>query len=141
MVAVQLLGTTATQAVRGLLDTGAEESLIHRSLLPDDAEKIKVGTTRIIVANGSEMPNIGQFTVKVGLGGLQFTHSFFVIPVEVTAKILGVDFVSAQKVSLTFNPLAFKVEGKDVPVVLCRDKYFSHGNARHIRGETGSSRS
>ncbi|XP_076048730.1 uncharacterized protein LOC143029735 [Oratosquilla oratoria] len=119
MVAVTLFEPNATQSVCALLDTGAAVSLIHKSILPVTTKGSQGGEIRIIVADGSELPNLGKVTVRFGLAGFQFEHSFFIIPAEgLPAKlILGIDFLAAHKVTLTFRPLTFKVEGKDIPVI------------------------
>ena len=84
-----------------LLDTGCDTSILGSRLLPKGTQ-LQASTTRLLAANGTQIPLLGELEVKFRVAGKQYS-ALVVVTEAVDEFILGIDFLSAEACQWDFG--------------------------------------
>ena len=97
-----------------LLDSGCETSIVP----PDCAEGIRLKKTRsrLLAANGTKVPLLGEARLRVRLDGLTLDGNFLVSKF-VSEPMLGIDWLERHRVTWNYGPGSVTIDGRRFSLV------------------------
>jgi hypothetical protein len=94
-----------------LLDSGCENSVIARRLIPEAV--LSHTSRRLFAANGTQIPLLGQTTIKFRVGNSEMSAEV-VVTDAVDELILGIDWMSENKCRWDFGKSVIGFNGKSI---------------------------
>ena len=103
-----------------LLDTGSEVSLFPESVIGTTTIGKTHGTLKVV--NGSEIPVLGEVNLNVKIGSYS-TQVVGLVSEHIPEPMLGIDFLTKNKVMWDFDKGKIWMAGKPYPLHQCPDKH------------------
>lgn len=103
-----------------LVDTGSSVTIINPKLLREvDLENrsdlvITESSLRLKSAKGDDIPVVGECTLSIFLGNLEYFHDVVIAEIE-NSCILGVDFMSKFACGICMKQRLFRIQGVEIP--------------------------
>ena len=120
-----LLKFSRNKHIRALIDTGAEVSLMKKSIYQTirGNHRLKNTRTNLQSVSGESLKVTGCADIAFVIGGIRLTHNFFIVEDMNRNAILGRDFLTTNGVRLYYDMKKMKI--KDAFVDLEEDSHIA----------------
>ena len=106
--------------IRALLDSGCEQSVIGRNLIPFD--QLQPTQEKLNTADGSDFPLIGETVVELEISGFS-TVAHVVVTEAMSDLILGIEWLQHNRCTWDFGSNSFKILGNQGNLCCKKEKH------------------
>ena len=106
------------QSINMLVDTDASVTVINKvmfdKLYPSSSNVLEPVQLNLVTATGEIAPFYGKKIVEIKIGNYVFNHEILVADIQ-NDGILGVDFLSPNKIDVLLSKSCLQIKGKKIP--------------------------